>query len=90
MESSTMNTHEISHFTVDSETSLWHSGRPETIGSALDPTLVLFNHSCDPNVIRINLGKATIVYATRDIKEDKEVRNYFFFKKTLIYFPTDQ
>ena len=33
----------------------------------------LLNNSCDPNTCRVNVGRATLVYATRDIGEDEEV-----------------
>lgn len=40
----------------------------------MEPTLVLLNHACDNNVFRVNRGRATIVFAARDIARDEEVR----------------
>ena len=72
MEVCTMNSHEIGHYLCQSE-SAWYNGSTVVIGSSLEPTLVLLNHSCDPHIIRINVGRATVVFAARDIKEDEEV-----------------
>jgi hypothetical protein len=73
MEVASMNNHEIGHLRTSEADSPWHSGRHAAIGCAIEPTLCLFNHSCDANVVRINLGKATLLYAAKDIKEDQEV-----------------
>ena len=51
----------------------WHAAPLSSIGCALEPTVGLLNHSCDPNTCRVNVGRATLVYATRDIVEDEEV-----------------
>jgi hypothetical protein len=76
MDVCTLNVHEIGEYqTTDYDTSL--SGDILTIGSALEPSLVLLNHSCDPHIIRINVGRATMVFAARDIKVDCEVTDCY-------------
>ena len=72
MEIGTLNSHEIGHFTTGPKMS-WSQGFPITIGSSLDPTLCLTNHSCDPNIMRVNVGKYTAVFAGKDIQRDEEV-----------------
>ena len=50
------------------------SGRLLAAGSALEPTLVLANHSCEPALLRVNVeGRATVAFAARDLKEGDEV-----------------
>ena len=51
----------------------WHAAPLSPVGCALEPTVGLLNHSCDPNTCRVNIGRATLVYATRDIAEGEEV-----------------
>jgi len=51
----------------------WHQGKPISIGLTYQPTLALLNHSCDPNTIRFNIGRATLLIASRDIKRGEEV-----------------
>ena len=70
----TMNAHEIGHFRAEKDDS-WYMGYPITVGSAVEPSLVLLNHSCDPNINRINVGRATVAVAAKDIEKDEEVRN---------------
>ncbi|XP_050308139.1 SET and MYND domain-containing protein 4-like [Anthonomus grandis grandis] len=41
-----------------------------TIGAALYPTLALFNHSCDPSIVRYNIKNKIIVRAIKPIKAD--------------------
>lgn len=72
MEVSSMNAHEIGHFECGAN-SPWYEGRPKDIGASLEPTLVLFNHSCDPNIIKVNLGNVTVAIASRKIREGEEV-----------------
>ena len=57
----------------------WHAAQPHTIGCALEPTVGLMNHSCDNNTVRLNVGRATLVYAARDIAEDEEVQKQRHF-----------
>jgi len=48
-----------------------------TIGCAINPTLALFNHSCTPNTTRANVGHATLVVATADIKKGEEISDSY-------------
>ena len=50
----------------------WHTGAPITLGTTYQPSLALLNHSCDPNTIRYNLARASILVANRDILEGEE------------------
>ena len=52
----------------------WHTGVPITLGSTYQPSMALLNHSCDPNMIRYNVGRASILVASRDILKDQEVK----------------
>jgi len=60
----------------------------------MNPTLALINHSCDPNSVHYNIGKATVSVAIKKIKKGEEVnkgQKFFYlgicancFFKTLI------
>lgn len=52
-------------------------GKWTSIGGSLEPALVLLNHSCDPNTIRVNLNGQSIVMANRTIAEGEEVFNCY-------------
>ncbi|CAG9765419.1 unnamed protein product [Ceutorhynchus assimilis] len=41
-----------------------------TIGAGLYPTLALFNHSCDPSIVRYNVRNKIVVRAIKPIKTD--------------------
>lgn len=45
----------------------------KSLGSGLYPTAALFNHSCDPNLVRTNIGRKMISVAARDIGKGEEV-----------------
>ena len=47
--------------------------KTEPIGSSVSPTIALINHSCGPNTCQANLGPATLLLATENIKKGKEV-----------------
>ena len=51
MEVATMNAHEIGQMEVEGETN-WLLAQTKPVGCALEPTLVLLNHSCDPTLLR--------------------------------------
>ena len=42
-------------------------------GVSINPGIALFNHSCDPNMSRIQNGKYTIGIANRTIQKNDEV-----------------
>lgn len=71
----TMNNHEVGHFRAEGSDP-WYLGQPLSLGSSVEPTLVLLNHSCDPNITRINIGRATVAIAAKDIEKDEEVRHF--------------
>ena len=72
MEVASMNSHEIGQVECGVGES-WMVGQTRPIGCALEPTLVLLNHSCDPTMIRVNLGSSTICFASRDIRAGEEI-----------------
>lgn len=76
MEVATMNAHEIGQVEVQGDTN-WLLGQTRPIGCALEPTLVLLNHSCDPALLRVNSGTATLCYAARDIAAGEEVTDCY-------------
>ena len=56
MEVATMNAHEIGQMEVEGETN-WLLAQTKPVGCALEPTLVLLNHSCDPTLLRLDFFK---------------------------------
>jgi len=49
-----------------------------TVGSALFPTLLLLNHSCDQNTVRLNInGNQVMMVAKRRIKAGEEVSDNY-------------
>ena len=34
----------------------------EGLGSGLYPTAALFNHSCHPNIMRVNVGRRMVIF----------------------------
>lgn len=55
------------------------------VGGSLEPSLVLLNHSCDPNTIRINCQGHIILMANRNISEGQEISIGYY----LTYAETD-
>ncbi|KAL0896024.1 hypothetical protein ABMA27_012009 [Loxostege sticticalis] len=54
-----------------------HSGKSVFLAGAVFPTLALFNHSCDPGVVRYFCGPHIVVRAVKNIKKGEEVsENY--------------
>ena len=51
MEVATMNSHEIGQMEAPTGQN-WLLGQTVPVGCALEPTLVLLNHACDPTMIR--------------------------------------
>ena len=45
----------------------------EKVGSAINPSLALVNHSCDSNALRCSVNKSSILVAARHIPEDEEI-----------------
>ena len=46
-------------------------------GQVIRPSMAMFNHSCNPNMVRIDRGKFVIAAATTDIKEGEEVTDSY-------------
>ncbi|XP_046968882.1 SET and MYND domain-containing protein 4 [Vanessa cardui] len=54
-----------------------HDGKSTFLAGAVFPTLALFNHSCDPGVVRYFCGPYVVVRAVKNIKKGQEVaENY--------------
>ncbi|XP_013167232.1 PREDICTED: SET and MYND domain-containing protein 4 [Papilio xuthus] len=54
-----------------------HNGKSVFLAGAVFPTLALFNHSCDPGVVRYFCGPYIVVRAVKNIKKGEEVaENY--------------
>ena len=47
----------------------WSLNKIIKIGVALNPSLALINHSCDPNYARVVRGKSVLAFATRNIRK---------------------
>ena len=63
------NSHSVHEMTTNFE---W-----EKIGTSINPSLALVNHSCDSNAIRCNLNKNSILVAGRHIKEGEEITDSY-------------
>ena len=48
-----------------------------SLGSCLNPTLAMFNHSCTPNTIRVNIGTRTLMVATKHIPAGHEITDSY-------------
>ena len=46
---------------------------PQPIGFGINPTLAFFNHSCNPNTIKIQRGNRTILVASQNIGKGEEI-----------------
>ncbi|OWR44094.1 hypothetical protein KGM_213148 [Danaus plexippus plexippus] len=56
---------------------LKHEGKSVFIGGAVYPTLALFNHSCEPGIVRYFCGSRIVVCAVKNIRKGEEVaENY--------------
>lgn len=54
-----------------------HEGNSVFLAGAVFPTLALFNHSCDPSVVRYFCGSKIVVRAVKNIKKGEEIgENY--------------
>ena len=68
-----MNCHEVGRYTVP-------TGLPEmegvirSLGTCIEPTMDLINHSCNPAIMRYNVGHSIVAVAVRDVPEGEEVK----------------
>ena len=60
----------------------WRLNKVIKIGVALNPSLALINHSCDPNYARVVRGKSVLAFATRNIRK---VDDFLYFIKFPVY-----
>jgi len=67
------NTHEIHVLNTPTMERWSPMAEMKPIGSGLYPTAALFNHSCDPNIIRCNIGRKMISVSSRDIEPGEEI-----------------
>ena len=72
-----MNCHEVAELRASDDLPQMQ-GKLQCIGSSLEASLDLINHSCVHNVLRFNCGRSTVLVACQDIKEGEEVRNNYF------------
>ena len=70
-----MNCHEVAELRASDDLPQMQ-GNLQCIGSSLEASLDLINHSCVHNVLRFNCGRSTVLVACQDIKEGEEVQNY--------------
>ena len=77
-----MNCHEVAELRGCDNLPLMQ-GTLQCIGSSLEASLDLVNHSCVPSVLRFNCGRSTVLIACKDIKEGDEVKSYIIFLKTV-------
>ncbi|XP_069689519.1 SET and MYND domain-containing protein 4-like isoform X2 [Periplaneta americana] len=61
------NAHEVSELQLEATNKL-NSARSVFLGGGLFPTLALFNHACDPGIIRYFQGTSVIVRAIKNIQ----------------------
>ena len=45
----------------------------QQVGAGLYTTAALFNHSCDPNIVRANVGRSMVSVTTRHIPAGQEI-----------------
>ncbi|XP_076660578.1 protein-lysine N-methyltransferase SMYD4 [Halictus rubicundus] len=71
------NAHEISELTMSRDDQNWSKSKSIFIGGGLYPTVSLFNHSCNPGIIRYFIGTTMIVHAIRSISPGEDIsENY--------------
>ena len=49
----------------------------EVIGTSINTTMALINHSCDPNTFRFNMNKTSILISCRHIKAGEEITSAY-------------
>jgi len=76
MELLQFNAHEVAQFEQQSKTSQ-EGAKSVYIGAAVYPTLALFNHSCDPCIVRYYVEDHVVVQAIKNIRKGDEIcENY--------------
>jgi len=70
------NAHEVAQFEQPSKTSQ-EGAKSVFIGAGVYPTLALFNHSCDPCIVRYYVEDYVVVQAIKNIRKGEEIcENY--------------
>ena len=70
------NAHEVAQFEMVSKTSQ-EGAKSVFIGAGVYPTLALFNHSCDPCIVRYYVEDHVVVQAIKNIRKGEEIcENY--------------
>merc|ERR1719334_898910 len=70
------NAHEVVQFEMQSKTSQ-EGAKSAFIGAGVYPTLALFNHSCDPSIVRYYVEDWVVVQAIKNIFKGEEIcENY--------------
>lgn len=64
---------EIASYVIEPNSKSWMEGQVTPCGASINPVVSLLNHSCDPNISRLQNGRRTIAIANRTIKENEEV-----------------
>ena len=59
----------------------------EVIGTSINTSMALINHSCDPNTFRFNMDKTSIIISSRHIRAGEEITTAYngvqFFSSSL-------
>ncbi|KAJ1520536.1 hypothetical protein ONE63_003655 [Megalurothrips usitatus] len=72
------NVHEVSELELKAP-KRYDTAASNFVGAALYPTLALFNHSCDPGVVRSFCGTTVVIHAAKGIRPGQPVsENYGF------------
>jgi len=70
------NAHEVAQFEMMTKTSS-EGAKSNYIGAAVYPTLALFNHSCDPSIVRYYVEDTVVVQSIKNIFKGEEIcENY--------------
>jgi hypothetical protein len=76
LESLQFNSHEVAQFEMMSRDKE-EGAQSVFIGAAVYPTLALFNHSCDPSIVRFYVEDVVCVQAIKNIAKGEEIcENY--------------
>lgn len=71
------NSHEISELVIPRDSKNLDDAKSIFVGGGVYPTVALFNHSCNPGIIRYFTGTTMIVRAIRTIRKGEEIsENY--------------
>ena len=67
------NTHEIHHLVTPTRDRWSPLAELQQLGAGLYSTAALFNHSCDPNIVRCNVGRSMVSVTSRVIRRGEEI-----------------